>query len=104
MLIFHQGQAQISFAGLAEAAAGTDRHFGFFNQFHGEIDGAHALTPFQWITRPDKHTGFRFLHFPADALQAVDSDVAAQLIFGRLTLDLLLALAEGDDASDLDWL
>src|SRR5262249_15835369 len=104
VLIFHQSEAQIAFADLAEAAAGADSNFGFFEQFQGEVDGAKSVAPFLGVLRPDEHAGFRPVHVPANAAQAVYQHVAAALILGGLTIHQFIAVAQGEDAGNLNGL
>src|SRR3954470_4791201 len=59
LLILDQRQPQVAFTSVAEAAARTDRHLGFLQQLHREIDRAHLLSPFFGVARPDEHACFR---------------------------------------------
>src|SRR5579875_3706987 len=104
MFVFDQGQAQIALASLTETAAGTDGDAGFLNQLHGKIDRSHALSPLLRITRPNKHRRPGRFHFPANAAQALDQHIAAFLILLRLALYQLFAVAQGNDAGNLNGL
>src|SRR5262249_45555712 len=104
VFVLHESEAEITLAGLAEAAARADGDFRLFEQLQGEVDRAHALAPFLRVAGPDEHAGLGLFRLPADPLQALNEHVAALLVLDGLAVHQLLAKAHGHDAGDLDRL
>ena len=75
--VFDQGEAEEAFAGLAEAAAGTDGDVGFLQELHGEVDRARSATA-RVRASPSRRTSppWGVSTSQPDALQAANQGVA----------------------------
>src|SRR3954449_13378875 len=81
LLVLDQGEAEVALAHLAEAPAGADGDLGLLEQFHGEVDRAHARAPGLGDRRPDEHARLGAGDVPAETVEAVDEHVPTLLVF-----------------------
>src|ERR1035437_7268158 len=103
VFVFHQGEAHVAFAEGAKPNPGRDGNRRLLQDEFRELQGADGAV-FFGDRGPKKHRAARTFHRPTGAVQAGDQDVAALLVDGADFLGVLFALAEGDDAGDLDGL
>src|SRR5438477_6174087 len=103
LLVFHQREAHVALAVLAEADAGRHRHLGLLDEELGELQRAEAAERLG-NRRPHEHGGPRLGHAPAELVEPIDQHVAALAMHLDDLADALLVAFQRHDAGDLDRL
>ncbi len=101
LLVFDEGDADESFAALAEGPAWGEGDFGVVEEAQGEVDGGLAGEMIGGDLGPDEHGAAGRLDLPADPTQAVADDVAAGLVGAGLAADMVVAHLKGESGRGL---
>src|SRR4051794_18623911 len=101
LLVFHHGDADISFAMLTEADPGRDHDAGFLHHQGCELHAADAAERFQQ-RRPGKHRGLRRRNLPTGTAERFHQSVAALAVGVAHLLYAIVRAVERSGRGDLD--
>src|SRR5690242_7691402 len=103
LIVLDERESHMSFAHRPEADAGRHRHQSLLQQQLGKLQRSHGAKLFRnW--RPQEHRSTRLLHAPACAFEPGHQDIAPPLVHRADLLRVFLALAQRDNAGDLNRL